>query len=616
MAPELYEEEYTELVDIYSFGMCLLEMVTSEYPYSECDNAAQIYKKVSSGIKPAALDKLKDAELRQFVEKCIDSACRRQPARELLMDPFLQYDKDHDPAYCQPVLSRNASKSEEMEDFGALLQKTSFRSLHVHRETNSSSDNCLISQAPPAGDGDTTRSEQVLPKNPLRRLASSDLKQDKPGRNVDFRVKGKRRENDIVYLRLRISAEGNVRIIHFPFDVEADTAMCVASEMVEELDLADQDVTKIAEMIDAAVVVMVPEWRPGVSIDDRLDGEDISRKDPVQDHTSVIFGSDVSTTSSDSSLTDPLQQVSHSWDDSVGGMPTGVAGSMQSGGYVHGRFEEVLYHRRLEHGNEEEELGTATTQSSEDVGDDWEQTSSCDGSPVCPGAHDTSHDIAHIEAASALDGLPQSSEFLNSIDKQLDSLARSGNLYSGVMDAWELFQSDFNGVGDDQSSELWMQEVRNLTLRFQQELKELQHKHEKALLELREQWQSKRTASGGFNVRNSSSSMSANAVEDDCKEQVLDGLEHVRFSERDWRIRFRGAKDMEQSGRLSFNELASLFAMVEPPTVLKSSKVSLHDPTSLMASFDTSGAQASDNSTFCSSSNHDSTGNMKLGEMS
>lgn len=48
MAPELYEEEYNELVDIYAFGMCLLELVTFEYPYSECANAAQIYKKVTS----------------------------------------------------------------------------------------------------------------------------------------------------------------------------------------------------------------------------------------------------------------------------------------------------------------------------------------------------------------------------------------------------------------------------------------------------------------------------------------------------------------------------------------------------------------------------------------
>ncbi|RRT57374.1 hypothetical protein B296_00030649 [Ensete ventricosum] len=48
MAPELYEEEYNELVDIYAFGMCLLELVTFEYPYVECTNAAQIYKKVTS----------------------------------------------------------------------------------------------------------------------------------------------------------------------------------------------------------------------------------------------------------------------------------------------------------------------------------------------------------------------------------------------------------------------------------------------------------------------------------------------------------------------------------------------------------------------------------------
>jgi serine/threonine protein kinase len=48
MAPELYDESYDELVDIYSFGMCLLEIFTLEYPYSECTNPAQIFKKVST----------------------------------------------------------------------------------------------------------------------------------------------------------------------------------------------------------------------------------------------------------------------------------------------------------------------------------------------------------------------------------------------------------------------------------------------------------------------------------------------------------------------------------------------------------------------------------------
>jgi serine/threonine protein kinase len=54
MAPEVYEEAYNELVDIYSFGMCILEMVTFEYPYSECTHPAQIYKKVISVRPPSA----------------------------------------------------------------------------------------------------------------------------------------------------------------------------------------------------------------------------------------------------------------------------------------------------------------------------------------------------------------------------------------------------------------------------------------------------------------------------------------------------------------------------------------------------------------------------------
>lgn len=51
MAPEMYEEKYDEAVDVYALGMCILEMATSEYPYSECQNAAQIYRKVTSVSK-------------------------------------------------------------------------------------------------------------------------------------------------------------------------------------------------------------------------------------------------------------------------------------------------------------------------------------------------------------------------------------------------------------------------------------------------------------------------------------------------------------------------------------------------------------------------------------
>ncbi|XP_017364849.1 serine/threonine-protein kinase WNK4 isoform X4 [Cebus imitator] len=71
MAPEMYEEKYDEAVDVYAFGMCMLEMATSEYPYSECQNAAQIYRKVTSGTKPNSFYKVKIPEVKEIIEGCI-----------------------------------------------------------------------------------------------------------------------------------------------------------------------------------------------------------------------------------------------------------------------------------------------------------------------------------------------------------------------------------------------------------------------------------------------------------------------------------------------------------------------------------------------------------------
>ncbi|ESQ42894.1 hypothetical protein EUTSA_v10014189mg [Eutrema salsugineum] len=96
MAPELYEENYTEMVDIYSYGMCVLELVSLEIPYSECDSVAKIYKRVSNGVKPEALNKVKDVEAKTFIEKCIAEPKARPSAAELLRDPFFDGIVDDD----------------------------------------------------------------------------------------------------------------------------------------------------------------------------------------------------------------------------------------------------------------------------------------------------------------------------------------------------------------------------------------------------------------------------------------------------------------------------------------------------------------------------------------
>lgn len=43
------------------------------------------------GIKPAALDKVNDPEVKQFIEKCLVPASKRLSAAELLKDPFLSW---------------------------------------------------------------------------------------------------------------------------------------------------------------------------------------------------------------------------------------------------------------------------------------------------------------------------------------------------------------------------------------------------------------------------------------------------------------------------------------------------------------------------------------------
>ena len=96
MAPELYDENYTETVDIYAFGMCALELVTLEIPYSECECVAKIYKKVSSGVKPRALNKVEDLEVKGFIEKCIAPPSERSSASQLLKDPFFDVLDDED----------------------------------------------------------------------------------------------------------------------------------------------------------------------------------------------------------------------------------------------------------------------------------------------------------------------------------------------------------------------------------------------------------------------------------------------------------------------------------------------------------------------------------------
>ncbi|KAL0922543.1 hypothetical protein M5K25_006534 [Dendrobium thyrsiflorum] len=208
MAPELYEEDYNELVDIYSFGMCVLEMLTAEYPYSECSNPAQIYKKVTAGRLPDAFYKLKDPEARRFVGRCLEKASKRPSAKELLCDPFLQSEDRH----TAPTI-------------------------------------------PPAPPAVKTKSSGERRRHSGREIADE--------LQTDMTITGNMNpDDDAIYLKVQIAdKQGQVRNIYFPFDIISDTPIDVANEMVKELEITDWKPADIASMIAREIMNLVPDWK-------------------------------------------------------------------------------------------------------------------------------------------------------------------------------------------------------------------------------------------------------------------------------------------------------------------------------------------------------------------
>ena len=82
----MYDEQYDESIDVYAFGMCLLEMATGEYPYQECTKPFEIYKRVTQGIKPENFHKIDDDDdLKELIDVCIRLKKNQRPTvKELL----------------------------------------------------------------------------------------------------------------------------------------------------------------------------------------------------------------------------------------------------------------------------------------------------------------------------------------------------------------------------------------------------------------------------------------------------------------------------------------------------------------------------------------------------
>ncbi|ORC91050.1 putative protein kinase [Trypanosoma theileri] len=88
MAPEIYEGQYSTAVDVWAFGMCVLEMATGKKAYNDCEDVGEIHRRVSMGVLPHVAE-IADVSVRSLVARCLQRDPAARPnTTQLLNDPL------------------------------------------------------------------------------------------------------------------------------------------------------------------------------------------------------------------------------------------------------------------------------------------------------------------------------------------------------------------------------------------------------------------------------------------------------------------------------------------------------------------------------------------------
>ena len=84
MAPEVNEGKYGFKSNIYSLGLTLIELLTVQKPYKECEGALNIYINKKKGILPESFKLINDKGIQEFILLCLSKENVRPTAKELL----------------------------------------------------------------------------------------------------------------------------------------------------------------------------------------------------------------------------------------------------------------------------------------------------------------------------------------------------------------------------------------------------------------------------------------------------------------------------------------------------------------------------------------------------
>ena len=130
MAPEIHEGKYSFKVDIYSLGLTIIEMLTLETPYKECEGTLKIYENKKNEIYPESFYKINNENVKNFIKLCLRKEKDRPTANELLNNKWLNDDVSNENNY--PVTIKNSLRL----DIFQYKPKNNFIPLMINKKEN------------------------------------------------------------------------------------------------------------------------------------------------------------------------------------------------------------------------------------------------------------------------------------------------------------------------------------------------------------------------------------------------------------------------------------------------------------------------------------------------
>ena len=263
-APEVYQKKYGVKCDIYSFGISMIEMITGEKPYSECNGEIlTVCDRVKNGILPECFNKITSENAKKFILKCLKPENERPSAGELLLDEFLNDEKSEENNYpaiyienpkilsCRSsglIFSEKNNKISEniyLDDLSSEEKKSVFTCNLIYDNKNSKVDSFSIKN-------ENTNINNKNNIELLKKNLNKNITETKTGTEIFFALNEDLKKSSIsidnlndneIYKLILVKKKGeNVSKFKFNYMLNSDSIQGVINELAKVVDLNSDEI--------------------------------------------------------------------------------------------------------------------------------------------------------------------------------------------------------------------------------------------------------------------------------------------------------------------------------------------------------------------------------------